>query len=128
MKTENTDKKPSVDMLKQIGQRIRETRIDRGLNQAELAFRTNISEQHISLIELGKKEMRIETFIRIIECLQVSADEILRPDVPEVSGIYQKELAELLYDCNPMEAEAILTLIKQVKTSIRAAKDSTEEN
>ena len=128
MKTENNDKKPSLDVLKKIGQRIRETRIDRGLNQAELAFRANISEQHISLIELGKKEMRIETFIRIIECLQVSADDILRSDVPEVNAIYQKELAELLYDCTPSEAEAIITLVKQVKSSIKNAKNTTDEN
>lgn len=128
MKTENNDKKPSLDVLKKIGQRIRETRIDRGLNQAELAFRANISEQHISLIELGKKEMRIETFIRIIECLQVSADDILRSDVPEVNAIYQKELAELLYDCTPSEAEAIITLVKQVKASIKNAKNTTDEN
>ena len=128
MKTESPDKKPSTDLLKKIGQRIRETRIDRGMNQAELAFRANISEQHISLIELGKKEMRIETFIRIIECLQVSADDILRPDVPEVNAIYQKELANILFDCTPNEAEAILTLIKQVKASIRTAKNNTDEN
>ena len=46
MKTENTDKKPSLDLLKRIGQRIRETRIDRGLNQAELAFRANERPYH----------------------------------------------------------------------------------
>lgn len=40
--------------------------------------------------------MKLETFIRIIEALQVSADSLLRPDVPEVRSLYQSEFDELL--------------------------------
>ena len=79
-----------------VGQRIRAARLARKMSQADLAFEAHVSLPHISDIELGKKEMLLTTFCRIIEALQVSADEILRPDVPEVNRIYQKEFAELL--------------------------------
>ncbi len=104
--------------LKTIGQRIRETRIDRGLSQAELAFAADISEPHISRIEQGKQKMYLDTFVRLIEALQVSADYILRPDVPEVNAMYQKEFTDLFIDCSPTEMETLLNIVRQVKSSI----------
>lgn len=65
-----------------IGSRIRDARINRRMSQADLAAKANISLPHISNIEKGKTSMKLETFIRIIEALQVSADSLLRPDVP----------------------------------------------
>ena len=63
--------------LKQIGQRLRSTRLDRGLSQEDLSFESGIAVANISDIELGKKDIRISTFIHLIEALDVSADEIL---------------------------------------------------
>ena len=65
-----------------VGSRIRDARINRRMSQADLAAKANISLPHISNIEKGKTSMKLETFIRIIEALQVSADSLLRPDVP----------------------------------------------
>jgi transcriptional regulator with XRE-family HTH domain len=60
--------------LKQIGQRLRSTRLDRGLSQEDLSFESGIAVANISDIELGKKDIRISTFIHLIEALDVSAD------------------------------------------------------
>ena len=57
-----------------VGSRIREARINRHMSQADLAVKANISLPHISNIEQGKTGMKLESFIRIIEALQVSAD------------------------------------------------------
>ncbi len=106
-----------------IGQRIRETRQARKMSQADLAFDANISLPHISDIELGKKEMSITTFIRIIEALQVSADEILRSDIPSVNKIYQKEFADLLGDCSANETESIIKIVKELKGILKQNKE-----
>ena len=84
-----------------VGSRIRDARINRRMSQADLAAKANISLPHVSNIEKGKTSMKLETFIRIIEALQVSADSLLRPDVPEVRSLYQSEFDELLADCSP---------------------------
>lgn len=63
-------------------------------------------------------ELPVETFVKIAEALQVSADHLLRPDVPEVKTIYQGELAEVLEGCSASEMEAILNIVREVKASM----------
>ena len=63
--------------------------------------------------------MKLITFMRIAEALQVSADVLLRMDIPEVNDIYQGEFTELLNDCTPNEIDAILKIVKEVKFTIR---------
>ena len=109
--------------LKQIGTRIRAARLDQKLSQQELAEASGISLPHISEIELGKCKMNIITFRQITEALQVSADSILRSDVPEVKNIYKKEFSELFDDCTPQELEVLLNLLKTVKANMRKPQD-----
>ena len=103
-----------------IGQRIRAIRTSKGMSQAELGFAAHLATSNISDIELGKTKMWLSTFVRIVEALQVSADSILSPDVPEVNGLYQKEYAQLLADCTPAEIEAIMKISREVKASLHA--------
>ena len=82
-------------MNQEIGERVREARMARKMSQQELAAKANISLPHISAIENGKQSMKLVTFVRIIEALQVSADAILRADVPSVNQLYQSEFCAL---------------------------------
>ena len=111
----------SVD-LKQIGQRIREARETLGISQTELDGKTGIGLAHVSKIEAGRVDMRLSTFVRIIEALQVSADSILRADVPSVTSQYQEDLATLLNDCSPNELAGLTTVITEVKRTMRLNK------
>ena len=101
-----------------IGSRIREVRVKKGMSQAELAVEANISLPHISDIELGKSRMMLASFVRITEALQVSADSLLRPDIPEVKNLYQSEFADILYDCTPAEIDSILKIVKELKATM----------
>lgn len=101
-----------------IGSRIREVRVKKGMSQAELAAKTNISLPHISDLELGKSRMMLASFVRITEALQVSADSLLRPDIPEVKNLYQSEFADILDDCTPAEIDSILKIVKELKTTM----------
>ncbi len=112
------------NQLKEIGQRIRSARLAAGLTQSDLAFSADIRTSHISDIELGKKQLSILTFCKIIEALRVSADEILRPNTPEVNRIYQNEFSQLLQDCTPTEIESLLKIVKEIKTSLHNKTDN----
>lgn len=107
---------------KNIGMRIREIRVQKHMSQANLADKANISLSQVSDIENGKSAMRLATFIRIVETLQVSADVLLRSDIPEVNNIYRSEFAELLEDCSPSEIDSILKIVKEVKHSMHSTK------
>lgn len=104
--------------LKLVGSRIKAVRISRGMSQADLAVEAAVSLPLISNIERGKTGMQLETFVKVAEALQVSADYLLRPDVPEVKAIYQGEFAELLEDCSASEMETILKIVREVKASM----------
>ena len=99
--------------LKEIGNRIRAARVEQHMSQDALAFEADLSLSTVSDIELGKSNLRVVTLIKIIEALKVSADTILRPDVPNVNGIYQSEFSELLSDCSPAEMESIIRLVSE---------------
>lgn len=110
----------SCDMTdaQMIGSRIRAVRLQKNMSQADLAAKANLSLPQISDIELGKSRMMLTSFVRIAEALQVSADSLLRPDVPEVKSIYQNEFADVLNDCTPAEIESILKIVKELKSTM----------
>lgn len=104
-----------------LGQRIKAVRIERGMSQAELAEKANVGLPHISDIERGKTHTKILTFARIAEALQVSADDLLRINIPQVKVLYQSELAEFLKDCTPTEMDSLLQILRQVKAAFQTS-------
>lgn len=104
---------------REIGARIREARLARKMSQAELAEKAQVGMAHISEIELGKTGLKLQTFIRIIEALQVSADSILRADVPEGNVTFVQEYSELLSGCSPEEVKAIISVTKEIKATFQ---------
>jgi len=63
--------------LAQAGARIRALRESRGLNLHELARLSGISAPALSLIETGKRDLRVSSLYRIAEALRVSAGDLL---------------------------------------------------
>lgn len=64
--------------LSGIGKQIREARLQKSWNQDQLAEKTNLSLAYIGMIERGEKIPKLETFIRIINTLEISADVVLQ--------------------------------------------------
>lgn len=64
--------------LSSIGKHIREARIRKSWNQDKLAEETELSSAYIGMIERGEKIPKLETFIKIINALEISADVILQ--------------------------------------------------
>lgn len=105
--------------IKEVGARIREARKAMRLSQNELAEMVNISPSHMSDIENGKKIIKLDIFMRLTEALQVSADWILRTDIPQVTSIHAQELSSLLSDCTPSESQSLIKMLKEMKNAIR---------
>ena len=97
---------------KLIGTRIKETRIEKKMSQAELAEASNISLPHISNIERGKSNMMLYTFINISKALNVSADYLLQP-------IYYPDFSTVLQDCSQSELDSILKIISELMNAMR---------
>jgi len=110
--------------LKPVGKRIQEARKAIDMTQADLADKLNISVSHMSSIETGRANFGVETLMRITEILKVSADTLLRTDIPEVSGIYAGEMEQLLKGCTATEAESMMSMLRQMKEALLKARPS----
>ena len=95
----------------------------KGMSQQKLAELAGLSLPHVSVIELGKSEMKLSTFMRIAEALQTSTDALLRLNIPEVNSIYQTEFQDILGDCTPSEIETIIAIVRQIKSSIHKSSE-----
>lgn len=60
-----------------IGERIKELRLDSGWSQTTLADKLFVSQDTISLWELGKSLPDIENLVKLCQLFRVSADYLL---------------------------------------------------
>lgn len=61
----------------------------------------------------------MDILLRIAQALQVSADWLLRLDIPQTDYAYHAEAVELLADCSQEKAALLLDLIINTKQIIR---------
>lgn len=63
--------------LSKIGHRIADERHRQGMTQSELAVACGLTLKTISMLENGQRELKVDSLMRLCECLQVSADYLL---------------------------------------------------
>ncbi len=63
--------------LETIGKNIKKYRIEKKLRQEDLAEKTDLSANYIGMVERGEKIPSLETFISILNALEISADMVL---------------------------------------------------
>ena len=112
------------EKLKPVGKRIQDARKAINLTQADLADKLGISVSHMSSIETGRANFGVETLMRMTEILKVSADSLLRTDIPEVSAIYAGDLEALLQGCTAEEIESMMNLLRELKAALIKARPS----
>ena len=81
-----------------LGHRLREIRKRKELTQETVAELAGITAQHISNIENGKTKVSMDTFIKILQVLNVSADMILSDCISVDHTVYQTEIMDILKD------------------------------
>ena len=102
-----------------IGKKIRACRIRKHLRQEDLAEKTDLSVTYIGMVERGEKLPAMETFINILNALEVSADVILA-DVLKVGyqvkgSLITEQLSSLSQADREKVYDVIATLIKHSK-------------
>ena len=112
-----------TNKFKDIGSRIREVRKSKHLSQNALAEIIDISPSHMSDIENGKKNISLDIFMRVTEALQVSADWLLRTNIPSVANLQLGEIGEILSDCSASETQALIKMLRTMKATLRESKE-----
>ena len=66
-----------ADINKQIGARIRETRLAKGLSQEELAFEADLHRAYIGQIERGEKNIGVQNLQKIATALKIKISKLI---------------------------------------------------
>ena len=100
-----------------IGQRLRETRLQRGLSQQEAASRAGISMNSLYHYEKGNKVPSAVVLARLAEVLNVSTDYLLglTDDPSPKSGELPDYIQKKLEECE--KCEKILNSIRKLLNS-----------
>ena len=81
-----------MDMIA-IGSKIKEARARAHLTQEELAEIIDIRPTHLSVIERGVKTPKLDTFVKFVKALNLSADALLLDGMDQVNDSIVAELS-----------------------------------
>lgn len=104
--------------LDTIGKNIRKYRLMKKFRQEDLAEKAGLTTNYIGMVERGEKIPSLETFIKILNALEVSSDMVLA-DVLETgytvkNSILNEKLAKLAPEDRSKIYEVIDTLLKLI--------------
>ena len=100
-----------MDMIA-IGSKIKEARERAHLTQEELAEIIDISPTHMSVIERGVKTPKLDTFVKIVKALNLSADALLLDGLDQVNDSIVAELSVRLGRLTDENQNRILNAIR----------------
>lgn len=94
-----------------LGKRLRESRISKGYTQQDLADRAEIGVVYVSEIERGIKMPSLNIFIKIVDALEVSADYVLRDELPSGKEYVFDEISYKLQSITPKQRRVVTDIL-----------------
>ena len=82
----------------EIGEKLRNLRIQKNLTQEELGERTDLSKGYISQLERDLSSPSMETFFSILEVLGVTPEEFFHQEAANLQVVYSKEDHTVYFD------------------------------
>ena len=104
----------AIDYVK-IGERIHTSRVASGLSQEALAEMVNLTRNHLSNIENGRKAPSLEATISIAEALKITPDALLIDSFPTTDS---NDIDQLFAGCPADEAAVLLEAVKSLKQTL----------
>jgi transcriptional regulator with XRE-family HTH domain len=108
--------------FKSIGRKVKASRTNHHMTQAELAEKTGMSDVYISRIETGVRSPSLGSLIKIALALDMSLDSLVFGDFTARLPRGYHEFANLLADCDIEEREQILKTASAYKKVMREEK------
>ena len=96
-----------------LGDNIRNYREQQGFTQEKLAELSNISEKHLSKIERGKINIKIDTLVNIADALGTSVDKLLLDASSYVKPDYISQITYHLSKLSRKDQERLLWHLEQ---------------
>ncbi|MFJ7827606.1 helix-turn-helix domain-containing protein [Psychrobacillus sp. NPDC096623] len=102
------------DIVKIVGEKIRNFRKERGLSQEELAHQASLHNTYIGQLERGEKNATIESLYKITNALGITLEELFSNTQtgPKANSIEITKIITLLEDRSSNDQRTILSFIE----------------
>ena len=106
-----------ITELHTIGNNLYKVRKARGLTQAEVAEKAELSDRTYADIERGSVAMRVDSLLKICAALHITPNDILVDN--EIAPITEQDIADAVKDCSDFEKETALKLLSVYLESLK---------
>lgn len=103
--------------LHTIGNNLYKVRKNRGLTQAEVAEKADLSDRTYADIERGSVTMRVDSLLKICIALHITPNDILVSGTPE--QITEQDVVNVINNCSNSERETALRLLSVYVDSLK---------
>lgn len=94
-----------------LGKKLRQIRQEKGYTQQTLADKACIGNVYLGEIERGLKMPSLNSFIRIIEALDVSADSVLREELTSGREYIYDEITQKMGGLTPKQRQTAADIL-----------------
>ena len=103
----------------EIGRRIKELRKQKRIPQEKLAEMIGITPNYLSALERGAYNIKLDTLVQIIDCLDITADDLFR-DV--IKNGYQNRASRLTDEVASLPEEEQQRIFEVLDALLRTAR------
>lgn len=104
-----------------LAEAIKNTRLDLGLTQEEVAERSGTDVRTIINMEMGRGNPKLKTLYAVIRALKMDA-RLIFDDAPQVENPIMRQVCSIINECIEDEAVTLLPVIEAVLTALRSSK------
>lgn len=95
--------------LHDIGNNLYKVRKEKGMTQAEVAEKAELSDRSYADIERGSVTMRVDSLLKICAALHITPNDILVSD--NIIEITEQDIVDTIKECSYAEKETALKLL-----------------
>ncbi|MBE5836180.1 MAG: helix-turn-helix transcriptional regulator [Butyrivibrio sp.] len=95
----------------ELGKRIKNLRLEKGLTQENLAEYVGCNTSHISNIENSSTKLSLNVLLAVANALNVSVDYLLADQLNSTSTVLSQEIIKKLNKCDDKDKEKIIQII-----------------
>ena len=106
-----------ITELHTIGNNLYKVRKAKGLTQAEVAEKAELSDRTYADIERGSVAMRVDSLLKICAALHITPNDILVDD--EIAPITEQDIVNAVKDCSGAEKQTALKLLAVYLESLK---------
>ena len=106
-----------ITELHTIGNNLYKVRKAKGLTQAEVAEKAELSDRTYADIERGSVAMRVDSLLKICAALHITPNDILVDN--EIAPITEQDIVNAVKDCSGAEKETALKLLAVYLESLK---------